>query len=50
MSDKSITDTLKVGDPAPKFTLGAANRQESSDLQSMLQHGPVIVEFLRGTW
>jgi peroxiredoxin len=50
MSDKSTSDTLKVGDPAPKFTLGAANRQESTDLQTLLPHGPVIVEFLRGTW
>jgi peroxiredoxin len=50
MSDKSSTETLKLGDPAPKFTLSAANRQESYDLQTLLQRGPVIVEFLRGTW
>ncbi|MFL6437886.1 MAG: hypothetical protein ACJ71Q_09920 [Terriglobales bacterium] len=50
MNDKSTTDTLKVGDPAPKFTLSAANRQQSTDLQTLLQRGPAIVEFLRGTW
>jgi len=50
MSAKSNTDTLNLGDAAPKFTLSAANRQEPISLQGLLEHGPVIVEFLRGTW
>lgn len=50
MSDKSATDTLNLGDVAPKFSLSAANRQEPSDLPGLLRRGPVIVEFLRGTW
>jgi len=48
--DKSSTETLNLGDVAPLFTLIAANRPESTDLKSLLAHGPVIVEFLRGTW
>jgi peroxiredoxin len=41
---------LKSGDIAPEFTLSAANRKESFSLLQLLQRGPVIVEFLRGTW
>jgi hypothetical protein len=48
--DKSSTETLNLGDVAPLFTLSAANRPDSTDLKSLLAHGPVIVEFLRGTW
>jgi len=48
--DKSSTETLNLGDVAPLFTLSAANRPESTDLKRLLTHGPVIVEFLRGTW
>lgn len=44
------TSTLKVGDRAPDFELGAANRAERFTLQEALQRGRVIVEFLRGTW
>src|SRR5258706_8594043 len=43
------TDTLKPGDLAPKFSLQAANAGETS-LDAVLAKGPVIVEFLRGTW
>ena len=50
MSDKSCTETLNLGDLAPPFRLGAANRQESVELKALLADGPVIVEFLRGTW
>jgi hypothetical protein len=50
MSDKSCTETLNLGDIAPAFKLAAANRQESVGLGSLLADGPVIVEFLRGTW
>jgi peroxiredoxin len=42
--------TLNVGDRAPEFTLPAANRTAESSLADALHRGPVIVEFLRGTW
>jgi peroxiredoxin len=44
------TDTLQAGSRAPDFSLSAANRDGSFSLASLLTHGPVIVEFLRGTW
>ncbi len=48
MPDSS--ETLKVGDRAPQFSLQAANRPESFSLGQLTSRGPVIVEFLRGTW
>jgi peroxiredoxin len=42
--------TLKVGDRVPDFVLSAANRPGAWSLQELRQRGPVIVEFLRGTW
>jgi peroxiredoxin len=50
MADKTATDTLKLGDPAPSFELNAANRDGSFSLAQLLSRGPAIVEFLRGTW
>ena len=44
------TSTLRAGDRAPGFELPAANRQESYSLARALEHGPVVLEFLRGTW
>ena len=44
------TETLKTGDRAPEFLLRAANREGIFSLSGALTHGPVIVEFLRGTW
>jgi peroxiredoxin len=44
------SSTLKVGDAAPSFTLDAANVGEPVSLATMLERGPVIVEFVRGTW
>jgi peroxiredoxin len=41
---------VRVGARVPDFTLPAANRSESYTLSKMLKHGPVVVEFLRGTW
>ena len=52
-SAQQMTDyssTLRVGDRAPDFSLPAANRQGSLALGDLLRTGPVIVEFLRGTW
>jgi len=50
MADKSVTSTLKVGDRAPDFSLGAANREGTFALTQLLQRGPALLEFLRGTW
>jgi len=44
------TETLEIGSPAPDFSLSAANRDGNISLSSLLGKGPVIVEFLRGTW
>ena len=44
------TETLKVGERAPDFTLVAANRSETFSLADLVKHGPLIMEFLRGTW
>jgi peroxiredoxin len=41
---------LRIGDRAPEFTLAAANRTEVYSLSLVLARGPVILEFLRGTW
>jgi len=50
LAENTTTDTLKIGDKAPDFTLNAANRAGSFSLADLLQRGPAIVEFLRGTW
>jgi peroxiredoxin len=42
--------TLKLGDRVPDFVLFAANRPGAWSLEESRQRGPVIVEFLRGTW
>ncbi len=44
------TSNLKVGDAAPPFKLAAANGGERFSLTGALKRGPVILEFLRGTW
>jgi peroxiredoxin len=44
------SSTLNVGDPAPEFTLTSANEMGDVSLAKLLQRGPVVVEFLRGTW
>lgn len=44
------TSTLKLGDRVPDFTLAAANREGSFALRDALARGPVVLEFLRGTW
>jgi len=50
LADKTTTDTLNIGDKAPDFALNAANRPGNFSLAELLQRGPAIVEFLRGTW
>jgi len=44
------TETLGIGSRAPDFSLTAANRDGDFSLSSLRMHGPVILEFLRGTW
>ena len=44
------TETLDIGSFAPLFTLAAANHAESISLQALISRGPVILEFIRGTW
>jgi peroxiredoxin len=44
------TETLGIGSRAPDFSLMAANREGSFSLSNLREHGPVVVEFLRGTW
>jgi len=53
---KDRTETLKVGDRAPEFSLAAANDtpvakvRGTVSLSQSVPRGPVILEFLRGTW
>jgi hypothetical protein len=47
---QSRTGTLEVGSRAPEFLLPAANREGIVSLAGSLTRGPLIVEFLRGTW
>jgi len=44
------TETLRVGGKAPQFTLEAVNRTGGFSLADLVRKGPVVVEFLRGTW
>jgi hypothetical protein len=44
------TDTLEIGARAPEFLLPAANREGLITLVGLLERGPLILEFLRGTW
>jgi len=47
---KIRTDTLEVGSRAPDFSLEAANREGTFRLANLHASGPLILEFLRGTW
>jgi len=47
---QNITQTLGIGSRAPDFKLSAANREGMFELSGLRARGPVIVEFLRGTW
>ena len=42
--------TLRIGDSAPAFSLFSINAQRTITLESLRKRGPVVVEFLRGTW
>ena len=45
IADRSV----KVGDPAPAFTLPNV-RGEDVSLANLLSKGPVVLAFYRGTW
>ncbi len=47
---QNITETLGVGSRAPDFRLGAANSARIHTLAEWTSKGPVMLEFLRGTW
>lgn len=47
---QNITETLGIGSRAPEFRLGAANSSASQTLGEWTGKGPVVLEFLRGTW
>lgn len=47
---KNVTETLRIGSRAPDFTLLPANQEGSISLPQLLSQGPLILEFLRGTW
>jgi peroxiredoxin len=44
------TETLEIGSKAPAFSLDAANREGKFLLDDLIARGPLILEFLRGTW
>ncbi len=43
------SDTLRVGDKAPEFSL-PTQRGEPRPLRDFLRQGPVLLAFHRGTW
>jgi hypothetical protein len=51
-----VVSGVRVGDEAPDFVLQAANRfttegdAQEFRLRQLLEQGPLILEFLRGTW
>ena len=47
---KDRTETLAIGSAALGFSLSAANREGVFSLGSFVKQGPLILEFLRGTW
>ena len=44
------TETLQAGDKALEFSLTSANAAGRFTLAGILEKGPTIIEFLRGTW
>lgn len=55
---RSTSGTLRPGDLAPEFKLTAVNRVDEAaerrlqqfSLGELVARGPVLLEFLRGTW
>ncbi len=50
MPVSDTSDTLKLGDRGPYFTLDAANQSTRISLAELIREGPAVLEFLRGTW
>jgi peroxiredoxin len=44
------SSALQIGDRAPDFSLPSLNAEGPITLGSLTKRGPVVVEFLRGTW
>lgn len=44
------TETIEVGSKAPEFHLPAVNAEGNFSLQDLIRSGPLVIEFLRGTW
>ena len=44
-----MTDVLKVGDPAPQFSLPDHNGDMVGS-EDLLSKGPLVVGFYRGVW
>lgn len=47
---QNTTETLGIGSRAPEFRLGDANGPRAISLSELVARGPVVLEFLRGTW
>ena len=47
---QNITETLGIGSRAPEFRLGDANGPRMISLSETAARGPLVLEFLRGTW
>jgi methyl-accepting chemotaxis protein len=47
---QNTTETLGIGSRAPEFRLGAANSPHFQTLGEWTAKGPLVLEFLRGTW
>jgi peroxiredoxin len=47
---QNTTETLGIGSLAPDFKLRAANTNDTYSLAQATGKGPVVLEFLRGTW
>jgi peroxiredoxin len=46
----NFTETLEIGSRAPAFRLKDANGSSTVTLAGLVAKGPVVLEFLRGTW
>jgi peroxiredoxin len=44
------SEGIRTGERVPDFTLRAANRDQEVSLRELLARGPLVIEFLRGTW
>ncbi len=47
---EKLTEPLKVGDRVPMFSIDDAGSEGVHDLGKLLESGPVVVTFFRGSW